>query len=409
MSNNRFKKGPLEGLRIVDLTTVVLGPYATRILADLGADVIKVETLGGDQTRHYKPLRHDGMAGYFLNLNRNKRSISLDLKTAQGMAVLKRLLGDAHAFIHNMRQQAADRLGLSYEGVRSINPEIVYCAAVGFGSAGPYSGRAAYDDVIQAGSGLAGLHAQVHGEPAFAPTVLCDKITGHTVAYAVMAALLQQARGGGGQAVEVPMLETAAEFALVEHLHGATFEPPLGEIGFKRVLSKYRKPFRTRDGYMCILPYSDANWADFFRFTGRTEFLGDARFRVLADRVQHIDVLYALVEQEAPRFTNGDWQSFCDGVSIPCMPVKSLDEVLHDEHLAAVGMFPMHQHPTEGAYRVVRSPVQFAQPFQVRHHAPRLGEDSVGVLEEAGFSSAEIECLLREGVVQAPTATAAGG
>ena len=409
MSNNRFKKGPLEGLRIVDLTTVVLGPYATRILADLGADVIKVETLGGDQTRHYKPLRHDGMAGYFLNLNRNKRSISLDLKTAQGMAVLKRLLGDAHAFIHNMRQQAADRLGLSYEGVRSINPEIVYCAAVGFGSAGPYSGRAAYDDVIQAGSGLAGLHAQVHGEPAFAPTVLCDKITGHTVAYAVMAALLQQARGGGGQAVEVPMLETAAEFALVEHLHGATFEPPLGEIGFKRVLSKYRKPFRTRDGYMCILPYSDANWADFFRFTGRTEFLGDARFRVLADRVQHIDVLYALVEQEAPRFTNGDWQSFCDGVSIPCMPVKSLDEVLHDEHLAAVGMFPMHQHPTEGAYRVVRSPVQFAQPFQVRHHAPRLGEDSVGVLEEAGFSSAEIERLLREGVVQAPTATAAAG
>ena len=408
MSNSRFKNGPLEGLRIVDLTTVVLGPYATRILADLGADVIKVETLGGDQTRHYKPLKHEGMAGYFINLNRNKRSISVDLKAPEGMAVLKRLLSGAHAFIHNMRQQAADRLGLSYEGVRSLNPEIVYCAAVGFGSAGPYSGRAAYDDVIQAGSGLAGLHAMVHGEPAFAPTVLCDKITGHTVAYAVMAALLQQARGGGGQAVEVPMLETAAEFALVEHLHGATFEPPLGEIGFKRVLSKYRKPFRTRDGYMCILPYSDANWGDFFRFTGRTEFLGDARFRVLADRVQHIDVLYSLVEQEAPRFGNAEWQAFCDRVSIPCMPVKSLDEVLHDEHLAAVDMFPMHEHPTEGAYRVVRSPVQFAQPFQVRHHAPRLGEDSVGVLEEAGFSSAEIERLLRDGVVQAPSEPAPG-
>ena len=407
MSKSRFKNGPLEGVRIVDLTTVVLGPYATRILADLGADVIKVETLAGDQTRHYKPLKHAGMAGYFINLNRNKRSISVDLKTPQGMAILKRLIGSADAFIHNMRQQAADRLGLGYEGVRALRPDIVYCGAVGFGSAGPYSGRAAYDDVIQAASGLAGLHAMVHGEPAFAPTVLCDKITGHTVAYAVLAALLQQAKGGGGQAVEVPMLETAAEFALVEHLHGATFEPPLGEIGFKRVLSKYRKPFRTADGYMCILPYSDSNWADFFRFTGRTELLGDARFRVLADRVQHIDFLYAAVEQEAPRFANAEWQAFCDRVSIPCMPVKSLDEVLDDEHLAAVGMFPLHEHPTEGPYRVVRSPVQFEQPFQVRHHAPRLGEDSVGILEEAGFSSAEIEGFVRDGVVQAPLEMAA--
>jgi len=408
MSNCRFTKGPLEGVRIIDLTTVVLGPYATRILADMGADVIKVETLAGDQTRHYKPLRHDGMAGYFLNLNRNKRSISVDLKTPGGMVILKRLVSGAHAFIHNMRQQAADRLGLGYESVRSINPEIVYCAAVGFGSAGPYSGRAAYDDVIQAGSGLAGLHAMVHGEPAFAPTVLCDKITGHTVAYAVLAALLQQAKGGGGQAVEVPMLETAAEFALLEHLHGATFEPPLGEIGFRRVLSRYRKPFRTRDGYMCILPYSDSNWSDFFRFTGRTEFQGDPRFAVLADRVQHIDLLYSIVEEEAPHFSNAEWQAFCDSVSIPCMPVKNLDEVLHDEHLAAVNMFTLHEHPTEGPYRVVRSPVEFAEPFQVRHHGPRLGEDSLAVLREAGFSGPEVEGFLRDGVVHAPVEMATG-
>lgn len=408
MTTSRFDKGPLEGVRIVDLTTVVLGPYATRILADLGADVIKVETLAGDQTRHYKPLKHEGMAGYFINLNRNKRSISVDLKTPQGMAILKRLIAGADAFIHNMRQQAAQRLGLGYEGVRALRPDIVYCGAVGFGSAGPYSGRAAYDDVIQAASGLAGLHAMVHGQPAFAPTVLCDKITGQTVAYAVMAALLQQAKGGGGQAVEVPMMETAAEFALVEHLHGATFEPPLGEIGFRRVLSRYRKPFRTADGYMCILPYSDSNWAEFFRFTGRTEFLGDARFRVLADRVQHIDFLYALVEQEAPRFSNAEWQAFCDRVSIPCMPVKSLDEVLQDEHLAAVGMFERHEHPTEGPYRVVRSPVQFATPFQVRHHAPRLGQDCVAILEEAGFSGAEIDGFARDGVIQVPPEMATG-
>jgi crotonobetainyl-CoA:carnitine CoA-transferase CaiB-like acyl-CoA transferase len=404
MKKQEFRKGPLEGVRIVDLTTVVLGPYATRILADLGADVIKVETHTGDQTRHYKPLRHEGMAGYFLNLNRNKRSISIDLKTAQGMEVLKRLVARSHAFIHNMRQQAADRLGLSYERVRAMNPDVVYCGAVGFGSAGPYSGRAAYDDVIQAGSGLAGLHAMVHGEPAFAPTVLCDKMTGQTVAYAVLAALLQQAKGGGGQAVEVPMLETAAEFALVEHLHGATFEPALGEIGFKRVLSKYRKPFRTADGYMCILPYSDRNWQDFFQFTERTELLGDPRFKVLADRVQHIDFLYSVVEQEAPRCSNAVWQAFCDRVSIPCMPVRSLDEVITDEHLCAVGMFSLQEHPTEGTYRVVRSPVQFEAAFQVRLHAPRLGENTLELLEEVGYSSQEIEAMLRDDVVQAPDA-----
>jgi crotonobetainyl-CoA:carnitine CoA-transferase CaiB-like acyl-CoA transferase len=197
------------------------------------------------------------------------------------------------------------------------------------------------------------------------------------------------------------MLETSAEFALVEHLHGATFEPALGEIGFKRVLSKYRKPFRTADGYMCILPYSDSNWADFFRFTGRTELLGDTRFSVLADRVQHIDFLYSVVEEEASGFTNEQWQTFCDRVSIPCMPVRSLDEVLSDEHLAAVNMISLQEHPTEGTYRVVRSPVQFETPFQVRHHARRLGEDTVPVLEEAGFSSGQIEALLRERVVQA--------
>ena len=396
-----FKNGPLQGVRIIDATTVVLGPYATRILADMGAEVIKIETSSGDQTRHYKPLRHEGMAGYFINLNRNKRSVSLDLKSPEGMEVLKRLLKGANAFIHNMRQQAADRLGLGYEAVRAVKPDIVYCSAVGFGSAGPYSGRAAYDDVIQAGSGIAGLFAQVHGQPMFAPTVLCDKITGHTVAYAVVAALLQQAKGGGGQAVEVPMLETSAEFALVEHLHAATFDPPLGEIGFKRVMSKFRKPYRTRDGFMCILPYSDSNWADFFRFTGRTELLDDERFRVLADRVQHIDELYAVVEKEAPRFTNAEWEAFCNRVSIPCMPVRDLEGVLQDEHLQAVGMFQPATHPTEGDYRVVRSPVQFAEPFRLRHHAPRLGQDTINVMRDAGYSDAEIDSLVAKGAVLA--------
>lgn len=410
MDASAFAHGPLQGVRVIDLTTVVLGPYATRILADMGADVVKVETLEGDQTRNYKPLRHEGMAGYFLNLNRNKRSVSLDLKSAAGLDALRALLKDAQVFVHNMRQQAIERLGLGYEAVRALNPDIVYCAAVGFGSSGPYAGKAAYDDVIQAGSGLASLHGRVNGVPAFTPTVLCDKITGQTVAYAIVGALYQQARGGGGQAIEVPMLETATEFALVEHLHAATFEPPLGDYGFGRVLSRYRKPFRTADGYMCILPYSDRNWRDFFEFTGRREFLDDPRFTRLADRVLNIDVLYALVEEEAPAHTNAQWQAFCDRFSIPCMPVRSLEELPQDEHLQAVKLFQLEEHPTEGTYRVVRSPVQFGDKgFTVRRHAPQLGQDTLELLREAGYTQEAVRALVDSGAAKAAAARAPYG
>jgi crotonobetainyl-CoA:carnitine CoA-transferase CaiB-like acyl-CoA transferase len=238
----------------------------------------------------------------------------------------------------------------------------------------------------------------VQGDPSYAPTVLCDKITGQAVAYAVLGALYQQARGGGGQALEVPMLETAVEFALVEHLHAATFEPPLGEHGFGRVLSKYRKPFRTVDGFICILPYSDRNWQEFFRFTGRVEFADDARFVSLADRAQHVDRLYALVEEEAANRTNAEWIAFCDRVSIPCMPVHSLEDLANDEHLRAVGMFQAKVHPSEGPYRSVRSPITFGgSTFDVRHHAPRLGENTREVLREAGVSEEDIAALVSSG------------
>lgn len=406
MATNDFSQGPLHGVRIIDLTSVVLGPYATRILADMGADVIKVETLQGDQTRHYHPMRGEGMAGYYMNLNRNKRSIALNLKAPDGLRMLMKLVQGAQVFVHNMRQEAANRLGIGYNAVREANPGIVYCAAVGFGSTGPYASKAAYDDVIQAGSGLASLQARVHGDPAYAPTVLCDKITGQAVAYAILGALYQSANGGGGQALEVPMLETAVEFALVEHLHAATFEPPLGEHGFGRVLSKYRKPFRTANGFMCILPYSDRNWQDFFRFTGRSEFADDARFASLADRALHIDQLYALVEEMAVLHTTAEWIAFCDAVSIPCMPVHALEDLAGDEHLCAVGMFQSEIHPTEGPYRAVRSPITFgASRFEIRHHAPRLGENTHEVLHEAGVTEEEINALIRSGSArQAPGA-----
>ncbi len=389
-----FADGPLTGVRVLDLTSVIMGPFATHILADLGADVIKVESPDGDLLRQYKPARHDGMSGPVLNLHRNKRSVVLDLKQPNGRAALERLIPTADVLVHNLRPQAMARLGFGYDRARALRPDIVYCGAYGFSAAGPYGHKAAYDDLIQAGAGIAGLFAAVHGEPAYVPTVICDKLAGQAIAYAILAALYQRAMGGGGQEIEVPMFETAVEFTLVEHLTGAAFDPPLSRAGFVRLLNRGRKPYRTADGYACILPYSDRNWTDFYAFTGRTEFIGDIRFETLAERVQHIDILYRMIEEEAVRRPTAEWVAFCDRVSIPCMKVLSLDELPADPHLDAVGMFGFAEHPSEGRYRTVRRPVNFsAAPFRIRRPAPRLGEHTGEVLAGAGLSAAEIEAL----------------
>ncbi|BBK44203.1 CoA transferase [Allostella vacuolata] len=382
--------GPLGGIRVVDLTSVIMGPFATHILADLGADVIKVEAPEGDSLRHYRPLRSPGMAGNILNLHRNKRSIVLDLKRPAGRTALDRLIQTADVFVHALRPGTIGRLGYGYERVRELAPDIVYCGAYGFGADGPYAEKAAYDDLIQAASGLADLQARVSGEPGYAPTVVCDKLAGQAIAAAVMAGLLQRERGGGGQAIEVPMLETAIEFNLVEHMFGFAFEPPLDRAGFPRVLNAQRRPYRTADGWACILPYSDRNWTDFYVFTGRTEFADDARFRTLPDRVANIGVLYGLIIEEAPNHTTAEWVAFCDRVSIPCMPVLALDDLPDDPHVKAVGLFQAAEHPTEGAYRALRRPVNYsAAPFRIRRHAPRLGQHTAEILAELGLDPTE--------------------
>lgn len=388
---NDLADGPLTGYRILDLTSVIMGPFATRILGDLGADVIKVESPEGDSVRHYHPQRNPGMSGNTLNLQRNKRSIVLDLKRAECRAALNRLIETADVFVHAMRPKAIERLGYGYEQVRGIKPEIVYCGAYGFGAKGPYADKAAYDDLIQAGSGIAALYGQLHGEPAYVPTVICDKLTGQAIAYAILAALLHRARGGGGQAVEVPMLETTIDFNLVEHMGAFGFEPPLGKPGFPRLMDRSRKPYRTKDGYACILPYSDRNWQDFFAFTGRNEFNDDPRFTRLPERVKHIRVLYEVVEEEAAKRATQEWVEFCDRVSIPCMPVLAFENLPEDPHVKQVGLFTSAEHPSEGRYRLVRQPVSFSGvPFRVRRHAPRLGEHTREVLAEVGLSEEEI-------------------
>lgn len=402
--------GPLAGVRIVDLTSVIMGPSATHILADLGADVIKIETPEGDSFRHYRPARNAGMGGNFLHLNRNKRSVRLDLKRPEARAALDRLIATADVFVHSMRPDAILRLGYGYDRVRALKPEIIFCGAYGFGADGPYAHKAAYDDLIQAGSGLATLQTAATGQPGYLPTVLCDKIAGQAIACAILAALYERRAGGGGQAVEVPMFETMVEFNFVEHMVGYAFQPPLGPPGFNRVLSPKRKPYRTQDGHACILPYSDRNWRDFFIHTGRLEFVDDPRFTPLAVRVENIEVLYALVEEEAPRRTTAEWVAFCDSVSIPCMPVLGLEDLPEDAHLKAVGFFATAEHPSEGRYRTMRRPVSFSgSRFTIRRHAPRHGEHTAEVLAEAGLDPSEIAALSADMTAPEATTTAAEG
>ncbi len=387
-------RGPLAGLRILDLTTVIMGPYGTRILADMGADMIKVESPEGDSFRAYGPARHPGMGGSILNLHRNKRSVRLDLKDPLARSAFDKLAATADVLVHNLRPQAARRLGLDWESVRQVAPDIVLCAARGFSSEGPYGDKAAYDDLIQAGSGFAALNGIVHGEPRYAPTAWCDKIAGQAIAYAVLGALVHRVRGGGGQEVEVPMFEVAVDFILAEHFGAAAFEPPLGPPGFARQLSPSRKPYRTRDGWACILPYSFKNWKDFFAYIGRPELATEPRYAEISSRVEHIDELYSLIEAHSPRFTMQEWVDFCDEVSIPCMPVLRLEELRHDPHAVATRLFEQVQHPSEGAYWHIRPAVRYAAtPCELTRHAPSPGQDTREVLLSLGLSDVDVETL----------------
>lgn len=402
-SDNAAKRssGPLSGVKVIDLTSVVLGPFATRILGDLGADVIKVETLDGDSIRHYRPNRSPGMSGVFLTLNRNKRSVCLDLRSPDGKQALRKLIEGADVFVHNMRPQAVARLGFAYDSVKSVKPDIVYCGAYGFGVDGPYSHKPAYDDLMQAGSGLAALVGDLTGTPGYVPTIICDKLNGQAAAYAIMAALFQRALGGGGQSVEVPMFETSIDFFSIEHLGAATFEPPLGPIGWPRILTPHRRPYETLDGYACILPHSDQNWRDFFESVGEPTIMSDPRFATLADRVEHIDELYQHVSKHAPARTTAQWIEFCDKRSIPCIAVLGLEALQDDPHIRAVELFSIQDHPSEGKYRAVRNPLGFSgASTKLRRHAPRLGEHSFEVLQEAGLSRDDVEGLALRGVIK---------
>ena len=393
--------GPLTGVRVVDCTTVVLGPWAAQQLGDLGADVIKVEPPEGDTTRQLGPMRNPGMGAFYLAVNRNKRSIVLDLKQEAARDVLRRLAARADVLLHNYRPHAARRLGMSYEAFRAINPRIVYVGTYGFRATGPYGHKPAYDDVIQAASGVASLQEALAGEPRYLPTIVADKTSSMTVLAAVLAALYHQALTGEGQEVEVPMLESMAAWVMVEHLYGETFVPAVESVGYKRVLNRYRRPFRTKDGYLAILPYTDQNWRDFFAIVGRADLLADPRFATLGTRLRHIELLYEEVAKVAPTRSNGEWLTELDRHNIPAMVVNTLESLLRDPHLEATGFWQTVEHPTEGTLRLPGLPAAYSKtPGAIRRLPPRLGEHSTEILREAGFGVEQITRLMASGATR---------
>jgi crotonobetainyl-CoA:carnitine CoA-transferase CaiB-like acyl-CoA transferase len=396
--------GPLSGVKILEMTAVVLGPWACQILADMGAEVIKVEPPRGDSNRTLGATRnHRDMAALYLTCNRNKRSVVLDLKQPEARKAALRIAESCDVVIHNNRPQVMDKLGLAYEDFKAVNPKIIYCGTYGYGRNGPYGSRGALDDSIQAVSGIAMLNEMVLGEPRYLPTVVADKTTAMGVVQAVTAALFCRERTGVGQEIEVPMFETMVYWVMAEHLWGMSFEPPIGTAGYTRLMSYHRKPYKTKDGYIAILPYLDSHWETFCRLSGHPALITDPRFRTLSNRVTNIDDTYSETAKIMATRTTGEWLAIFGDTSVPTIVVNTLEGLTKDPHLEAVGFWQEVEHPTEGRLRMTRFPYTFSEtPADVRRLQPRLGEHSVEVLREAGLAQAEIDALLATGAAAQP-------
>jgi crotonobetainyl-CoA:carnitine CoA-transferase CaiB-like acyl-CoA transferase len=391
--------GPLSGVKVLELTSVVMGPYACQTLADMGAEVIKVEPPQGDTNRNLGASRtNKDMAALFLTCNRNKRDIVLDLKSDEGKEACLKLAAEADVIIHNFRPQAMERLGLTYERIKEVNPTIIYCACYGYSKKGPYGNKGALDDSIQSASGIAHLNAMVYGEPRYMPTVIADKTTGLTAVYAITSALYAREKIGKGQEIEVPMFETMVAFTMAEHMWGQTFEPPIGNAGYTRIMSLNRKPYKTKDGYIAVLPYFDAHWATFCKLAEVPELIEDERFTTMAERLKNIDQTYEETGKALLAKTTEEWMDLLGDTNVPTIRVNTLDGLIDDPHLKATNFFEHHEHPTEGTLKLTKFPVNFSEtPADIRRLPPRLGEHSVEILKEVGYSDEEIQSMIDAG------------
>lgn len=391
--------GPLEGVRVVDLTSVVVGPLATQILADHGAEVIKVETKSGDLVRNMNGKSvTPGMGAKFLHLNRNKRSIVLDLKNPGGHAALLKLIEKADVLVWNVRPPAMARLKLSYEDVCKVNPKIIYCGMFGFGQDGRYRDKPAYDTIIQGSGGMAALHHRATGEPRYVPMVVADKVVGLIAVQMITMALYRAAKTGKGSAIEIPMFENMVKFVLEEHMYLKTFDPPLGETGDPRLLDPLGKPIPTKDGWICISANTNDQAFGFFDVIGRPELKTDPRFSSVPARFANVTAYFEVRMEGLKSKTTAEWLELFDAADVPAMPYHTLDSVLEDPHLQDIGFFEMKQHPTEGRTRNMRLPNKWSCGTREGWTpAPKLGEQSVEILREAGLPETEIQALLDAG------------
>jgi len=383
----------LRGVRVIDLTTVIFGPYATQTLADYGADVVKIEAPGGDSTRFTGPAQQEGMSSLFLGVNRNKRSVVLDLKQAAAREALLALTDSADVFIHNVRPQKLARLGLTPEVLCGRNPRLIFVGLHGFGEDGPYAGLPAYDDIIQALSGAADLMNRQAGTPGYLPTIVADKICGQMAVHAVLAALYQRERTGKGQVIEVPMFESTVSFLLVEHFYARHLRGPehsadasAENLGYPRTLASWRRPYRTSDGYACIMPYTDENWSRFFAGAERPDLATDARFKDIASRTRHIAALYALMGGIVEQRPTAHWQELCERLEIPFAMINRLEDLEKDPHLRAVDFFQTLPAGADPAYCFTRPPVKLSGSSVAPTIPPRLGEHTEEVLSQLGLA-----------------------
>jgi crotonobetainyl-CoA:carnitine CoA-transferase CaiB-like acyl-CoA transferase len=404
--------GPLAGTKIIDMTSVAMGPSATQILGDMGADVIKVEAPDGDVTRQIAPFRNPGMGAYFLNANRNKRSICLDLKQPDGLAALLALVRNADVLTYNVRPQAMRRLGLDYQTLAALNPGLVYAGMFGFGQDGPYAAKPAYDDLIQGASVMSSLIAKAgDGTPRYVPSAIADRVVGLAAVGAICATLVERNKTGLGQQVDIPMFETMVGFVMGDHLGGLTFEPHMDSGGYARQLSPQRRPYPTRDGYVCALVYTDKQWASFLEATGQADLPArDPRFATFAARIANIDYVYGELAGMFRGRTTAEWLELLERADVPATPMHDFESILTDPHLTQTRFFQEFDHPSEGRLRSMRLATTWSRtPAETTHLAPRKGENGAAILRDAGFDDAAIADLHQRGILitQEPASAAA--